>query len=283
MTRALDVRPVTSAIGAEIRGVDLKAPLGAETARALNRAFLDHQVLFFRDQFLDAAELKAVLAHFGDLHETRWSRKGDNVADPYSHVVGSGEEPEEGSFTWRPHIDNASSRIPVKAIGLCAIDVPEVGADTMWVSLTAAYDALSEPLKVFLTGLTGLFSGVRREQLDRMILDGPAAWEGFKMRSPVAEQPLVHTHPETGRRALFVDSLWTWSIKDLHAEESAAVLAFLSAHCSRPEFQVRFKWRKGSLAIWDNRSTLHFKVRDGYAGDRHLQRASVDDTRRPAL
>ena len=283
--RNIEVKPVTSTIGAEVTGVDLKQPLSPEVFREIHQAWLQHLVLFFPDQFLSAEQLKDLSSHFGDLHETRWSRLGREVDDPYAHILGTehGDDPEYGGFTWRPHIDNATSRIPVKAIGLCALDVPGSGADTMWINLYAAHDALSEPTQRFLEGLTGLYSGMRKDQLDDLIARGPEVWNKAKMRAPAAEHPLVHTHPETGRKALLVDALWTWSIKDLHPEESAAVIAFLQQHCERAEFQVRLKWRDGMVAVWDNRCTLHHRVRDPYEGDRLIQRVSVDDTRPPRL
>lgn len=280
----IEVHPVTNTIGAEVTGIDLKQPLSEQAFGEIHRAWLEHFVLFFPEQFVSTEQLKALLSHFGDLHETRWSRLGRDVEDPYSHVLGSSDhEDPYGGFTWRPHIDNASSPIPVKAIGLCALDIPETGADTIWTNLYAAYDALSEPTQVFLEGLVGLFSGIRRDQVDDLIAQGPDAWNNAKMRAPAAEHPLVHTHPDTGKKALFVDNLWTWSIKGLHPEESTAILAFLQHHCTRAEFQVRLKWREGLVAIWDNRCTLHNKVRDPYEGNRLIQRASVEDTQAPSL
>lgn len=281
--RNIEVKPVTSTIGAEVTGIDLRQPLAPEVFVKIHQAWLEHLVLFFPDQILSAQQLKGLLGHFGDLHETRWSRLGRAVTDPYAHILGTeyGDQSEGGGFTWRPHIDNASSRIPVKAIGLCALEVPESGADTMWINLHAAYDALSGPTQRFLEGLTGLYSGLRRDQVDDLIARGPDAWNKTRMRAPAAEHPLVRTHPETGRKALFIDALWTWSVKELHPQESVAVIAFLQQHCERAEFQVRLKWREGMVVVWDNRCTLHHKIRDPLAGERLIQRVSVDDTEPP--
>jgi taurine dioxygenase len=281
--RHIAVKPVAAALGAEIEGVDLTQPADAATMAELRQAWLRHQVLFFRGQVLSAEQLKGFLGQFGELHETRWSRKaGGAVPDRYSHQLDSfGDDYDEGSFTCFPHIDNGASVIPVKATALCALEAPSVGGDTMWVSLTAAFDALSPSMKAFVGGLTGIFSTARRGQLDELVLAGPEAWKNFRMHQPVVEHPLVHTHPETGRKALFVDSVWTWSIKDLEPEESDALLGFLRQHCARSEFQCRLKWQVGTTAFWDNRCTQHYRVDSRFQGRRLLQRASIIGTEPP--
>ena len=277
--KTLEVKPLTSAIGAEIGGVDLKKPLSDSVAGEIRDAMHRHMALFFPAQFIDAEQLKALLGIFGEIAQTRWASHGSEKfgTDPYSHFLRNKDDEayEETTFTNRPHIDKGADQFLVKIIGLCALEVPAYGGDTVFTSLYAAYDALSEPMKAFCESLVGLYSPLRFEQLDAAIKGGPEAMSEIKMRKAAVERPLVHTHPETGRRALYLDNVWTWSINNLRPEESTAVLAFLRQHCARPEFQCRFRWTPGAVAIWDNRCTTHLRVPDGFKGDRVLQRASV--------
>lgn len=275
----IEVSPLTTAIGAEVRGVALGAELDTTTVAEIRQALAERLVLYFPGQSIQAEELKHLLEHFGELSTTRWAGRpskkfGD---DPYSHFLrNKDDEPyEETTFTNRAHIDKAATRFLVKVIGLCALDVPEHGGDTIFCSLYAAYDALSAPMKTYCESLVGLYSPLRFGQVDHAIREGPEAIARLKSNQPPTERSLVHTHPETGRKALLVDNIWLWSISNLHPEESDAMLRYLRRHCLRPEFQCRIRWRPGGVAIWDNRCTSHFRVPDGFAGDRILQRASV--------
>ena len=275
----IEVKPLTNAMGAEVRGVNLKEPLDGPTVEEIKRVLLDRLALAFPDQFIDSEDLKRLLGHFGELATTRWASHpteefGD---DPKSHYLRAEDaEPyEESTFTNRAHIDKAASKFLVKVIGLCAVEVPEYGGDTVFTNLHAAYDALSDPMKAFCDSLVALYSPLRFEQVDTAVKAGPDAVSELRMREPAVERPLVHIHPETGKKALLVDNVWTWSIANLRPEESTAVLSYLRQYCARAEFQCRFHWTPGAAAIFDNRSLSHFRVQDGYEGTRFLVRASV--------
>jgi len=286
-SQTIELKPLTSAIGAEVRGIDLKKSLDEATVASIKDTFLKYMALFFPDQFIGADELKALLGHFGSISQTRWATHSSEKFgdDPYSHFLrNKDDEPyEETTFTNRAHIDKGAAKYLVKVIGLCALEVPPFGGDTVFTSLYAAYDGLSEPMQKFCESLVGLYSPLRFEQVDEAIKAGPDAVQGLKMREAAVERPLVHTHPDTGRKALYLDNVWTWSIVNLKPEEGAAVLGFLRQHCARPEFQCRFKWRPGDVAIWDNRCTTHQRVPDGFKGDRVLSRASVMATEEVAF
>ena len=275
----IEVHPLTTTIGAEVLRVKLSADLDKGVVKEIQRALEDRLVLYFPDQSIQAEELKHLLEHFGELSITRWANKASKRFgdDPYSHFLrNKDDEPyEETTFTNRAHIDKAATKHLVKVIGLCALDVPEHGGDTIFTSLYAAYDALSVPMKAYCETLVGLYSPLRFGQIDHALKEGPEAIAKLRMKEPPVERSLVHTHPETLRKALLVDNVWLWSISNLHPEESDAMLRYLRRHCLRPEFQCRIRWRTGGVAIWDNRCTCHFRVPDGFTGDRVLQRASV--------
>lgn len=275
----LNVNALTTTIGAEVSGVSLSETLEQEVVEEIQRALHDRLVLYFPNQSIQAEELKRLLETFGELSVTRWAGKSSKTFgdDPYSHFLRNKDDEsfEETTFTNRAHIDKAATKFLVKIIGLCALDVPDHGGDTVFTSLYAAYDGLSDPMQSYCNNLTGLFSPLRFGQVDAAVKAGPEAVAALKMSESAVERSLVHTHPETGRKALLVDNVWLWSIGNLHPEEGAAVLQYLRQHCARPEFQCRVRWATGGVAIWDNRCTSHFRVPDGFTGERVLQRASV--------
>ncbi|GBQ18679.1 TauD/TfdA dioxygenase family protein [Gluconacetobacter sacchari] len=261
------VRPVTARIGAEIDGVDLTRPLAEPTLRGLRDALLRHQVIFFRDQ---------PITHHDHL---RLGRAFGTLAI-HSGVPGLPDHPEivaiqadENSRyvageNW--HSDLSCNAEPPMGSILAMKVVPDYGGDTCFASMYAAYDALSEPMRHFLDGLTAIHDG---EHVYRPIV-GPNG-----QTFPCSEHPVVRTHPETGRRCLFVNPSYTTRIPQLSKLESDAVLAMLYRHCMAADFQVRFRWRPDSIAFWDNRCTQHQaiwdyfpQVRSGFrvtiAGDR---------------
>ena len=280
----IKVNPIASALGAEIVGVDLSQPLDGETLSEIQQAWLEHLVLFFRDQNLKPDEQKTFGEYFGELkNELKLMGGAPKDVDPFVLTPETGKHPPGTPKTETLHIDHSSADIPNKATILQALICPEAGADTLWVSCYAAYEALSEPMKQFVEGLTGLFPSMDHDKVHSLVTSGPEALKSLKVRRAPAEHPLVHTHPETGRKALYVDFLRMWSIKDLQEDESKALINYLEQHSAKPEFQCRFHWQPGSLAIWDNRCTLHKLVSDKLDGRRVMQTVRVEDTVGPAL
>lgn len=281
--KRIQVRPIASALGAEVSGVDLSAPLDDDTFGEIKRAWLEHLVLFFRDQNLEPDAQKRFGEYFGELkNEFMLFGAAPKDIDPYVLT------PETGKTPFAPrtellHIDHSYAEIPSKATLLQANICPESGGDTIWVSCYAAYEALSASMQVFLEGLTGYFPPMDRDRVHEIVTKGPDNARPMVIRDPAAEHPLVHVHPETGRKALFVDFLRMWSIRELEPEESNALIGFLASHCARPEFQCRFHWEQGTLAIWDNRCTLHQLVDDELPGRRVMQTVRVEGTERPTL
>ena len=256
------VHPLSPVIGAEISGIDLRQPLAAEDVARLRRALLDHNVIFFRDQPLDFEDMKRVGRAFGALHI-------------HSGVAGLPDHPE----IVRIHADGASKYVagedwhsdltcdPVPPMGslLCLHTVPEVGGDTAFANMYAAYESLSDRMKAHLDGLTAVHDGARVF----------AAFSPPDKSFPKSRHPVVRTHPETRRKALFVNKQFTAHIEGLPRDESEALLAYLHAHCAKPQFQVRFRWQKHSIAFWDNRAAQHTAIWDYFPQIRSGYRVTI--------
>ena len=267
--QCIEVNPLTPNIGAEITGVDLSTPLDDQTFRELHSAFKMHSVLFFRDQNLDHDSQKAFGRLFGDLaiHPAIAAPEGHPEivpihADKDSTVI-QGE---------RWHSDVSCDEEPPLGSILYLHTVPEIGGDTLFSSMYAAYDALSDRMKTYLDGLTARHDG---EEQYRGRYDSD---DGDK-RYPACNHPVIRIHPETGKKCLFVNPIFTTKINELPRLESDAVLKMLHEHCSKEDFQVRFRWQEGSVAFWDNRCVQHLALWDYYPHTRSGFRVTVKGDR----
>ncbi len=267
----IGVEPIAGALGAEVSGVDLRKPLEAGAVAEIRRAWLEHQVLFFRDQPLTVDEHKAFARRFGELHIHPVLQQMADQGHPEIVVLESDARRPYVADAW--HSDVTFEREPPLGSILRAVEVPAAGGDTMWASMTAAYDALSEPMKRALDGLHAVHSGAgfRRsasaKQLESLV------------QNETTTHPVVRTHPETGRKAIFVNSIFTKSIEGMRARESAALLDFLFEHVTSPEFTCRFRWRQDSIAMWDNRCTQHRVVADNLPAHRRMERVTLKGDR----
>ena len=269
------VTPMAGNLGAEISGVDLRAPLSAGEFAAVHQALLDYLVIFFRDQDITPAQQIEFGRRFGELHIHPYipALEGHpEVIKLQSASNGPGEMAYQ-SNTW--HTDLTYTKEPPLASILRAVEVPEAGGDTMWNNLYVAYDSLSAPLRRLVDELTAVhYIAV---SMPANFLEQP--WAGDQVKrfvevTPPVEHPVVRTHPETGRRCLFVNRNFTSHIKELHRKESDALLAYLYEHIEQPEFAVRFHWRNNSIAMWDNRCTQHYALVD-YRSQRTMHRVTV--------
>jgi alpha-ketoglutarate-dependent taurine dioxygenase len=290
ITGRLDVRPVAGHIGAEIVGLDLAESLADATVAEIRRAMLAHKVLFFRRQTLNHAQHVALGQRFGEL--TRRSRAQSNAAlDEYPQILTISPQIDEERYgrdyeahyrtRWAStitgwHSDMTHAVNPPAASILRAEVAPPVGGDTQWTNLVAAYQGLSEPLREFVDGLRAehsFFAGYRmvdHDPVDRSII------EMIGDDQMVAVHPVVRVHPETGERALFVNPSRTGRILGLSRAESRHVLDLLFAQITRSEYTVRFRWERGSVAMWDNRSTAHLAATDLAPGaKRVLHRVTI--------
>jgi taurine dioxygenase len=264
------IQPVTKAIGAEVRGVDLRGPLTAEALRTLERALLDHHVLFFRDQALSPEQQIAFARLFGPIGIPPFApRYGES---PELIVLDQMSPKGEGADNW--HSDNTFMREPPMGSILRAVVLPSLGGDTCFASMVAAHDALSPPLRELIAGLRA------EHDITKPLRKGIAAGhvranlEEMQKQWPPVDHPVVRTHPVSGRKALFVNGNSTTRILGLSERESDVLLAFLIDHVRSPEFQCRFRWEVGSMAFWDNRTTQHFAVPD-YAERRVMHRVTI--------
>lgn len=266
MRHRIVIRRVAGALGAEVEGVDLSQDLDAETVAELRRAWLEHLVIFFHDQPLAPAAFLAFARRFGEVIEYPFV-KG---LDDYPEIIPVLKlEHERVNFGGIWHSDTAYLDVPPMASMLIAREVPPAGGDTLFASMYLAYETLSEGMRRLLDGLVAVNSSakadVTRTREDRT-RDRP---RDDARREYVASHPVVRVHPETGRRALYVNVAHTVRFEGMTEEESAPLLEYLFRHQVRPEFTCRFRWRPGSIAFWDNRCTQHNPVND-YHGHRRL-------------
>jgi taurine dioxygenase len=265
-TRGLEVHKIAGALGAEISGVDLTRDLDADTVAAIRRIWLDNLVVFFRNQDLPPAQFLAVAKRFGEPIEYPFLKGLDGFPEI---ITVAKLEHEKINFGGVWHSDTSYLDIPPMATMLIAREVPPVGGDTLFANQYLAYETLSEGMQRLLDGLVALNASakadVTRTREDRLRdAKNPQARKDY-----VAEHPAVRTHPETDRKALYVNVAHTVRFKDMTEEESAPILDFLFRHQTRPEFTCRFHWEPGSIAFWDNRCAQHNPVND-YHGYRRL-------------
>ncbi|WP_374449640.1 TauD/TfdA dioxygenase family protein, partial [Stella sp.] len=266
MGGAITVRKVAGALGAEISGLDLRRGLDPETARTVRQALLDHLVIFFRDQDLTPDQFLAFARAFGRPVEYPFV-KGLPGHPEIIEVLKREHETVNFGGIW--HSDTTYLEEPPMGSILLAREIPPYGGDTLFANMYLAYETLSPGMRRMLDGLVGVstsakadVSKTREDRLkDNAAPDARTSYE--------AEHPVVRTHPETGRKALFVNVAHTARFKDMTEAESQPLLDFLCQHLTRPEFTCRFVWQPGSIAFWDNRATQHNPVND-YHGFRRL-------------
>ena len=260
----LEIRPMSGNTGAEIAGIDLSGPLSDTEVEGVRRVLAQYGVVVFRDQSLTPEQHIATARRFGGIDINRFFTH----ADGYPEIALVVKEPDQTlniGGGW--HTDHSYDQIPALGSMLYARAVPPSGGDTMFSSMYAAYDALSDGLKDTLGRLRGVHSsrhvfGQQREGMKGRIGNAELATQD-------AIHPVVITHPDSGRKALYVNPGFTIGIDGWTAEESQSLLSFLYKHAARPEFTCRLQWRDGSLAFWDNRSTWHYALND-YQGQRRL-------------
>lgn len=271
----ITVTPLAGTLGAEVSGVDLSGPIEEATFRELRQALLDHLVIFFRNQPLTPEQHIAFGERFGELHVHPYIPNLDGypqIIKLESADAGPGQMAYQ-SNTW--HTDLTYQAEPPMASILHGIVVPEAGGDTMWNNLYAAYDGLSAPMRGLVDDLTAVHNIVSSMPADFLEQNwAPKQLERLQEFTPPVEHPVVRTHPETGRKCLFVNRNFTSHIAGLHRTESDALLALLYKHIEQPEFVVRFKWRANSIAMWDNRCTQHYALVD-YRSKRIMHRVTV--------
>ena len=275
-SNSLRIQPVTGAVGAEIQGIDLAALSDAEVATIRDTLF-DRGVVFFRDQSLTPEQHIACAARFAPINVNRFFAH----APGYPQIAEVRKEPEQKKNIgggW--HTDHSYDTEPALGSMLVAREVPDHGGDTLFASMYAAYDALSDGFKTMLEGLRAVHSSrhVFGKNANSQQTDLKGRLQNPELATQDAVHPVVIRHPGTGRRALYVNPGFTIGIDGWNQDESDALLGFIYRHAQKPDFQCRFQWREGSVAFWDNRATWHYAAND-YPGERRLMhRITLDGT-----
>ncbi len=270
----IEVRPIAGAIGAEIHNVDVGADLDEGTVGDIRQALLDHCVIFFRDQKIDAEQHKAFTRRFGKIF-IHPNYKGTQ-ADP--EIVQIVREPGDKKIVGEEwHADTTMSAEPPMGAILYAIEVPPYGGDTLFANQYLAYETLSDGMKKMLSGMRALHSDrmVAGPQANKNAFRATKVREDAEWRETVSAHPVVATHPETGRKLLYVNASYTVGFEGMTEAESKPLLGYLLEHGHRPEFTCRFRWESGSIAFWDNRVCKHLAIHDAGPFRRVMRRTQI--------
>jgi taurine dioxygenase len=267
----LEILPLTPTIGAEIRGIDLARPLDAGAVGHLRTALLDWKVLFFRDQTITTEQHLAFARNFGDLEVHPFAPHKPGYPEVLALTHDKDNKGREN--TW--HSDVTWREIPSMGSILRAVEVPPVGGDTLFANMYAAYEGLSDKVKEQVEGRVAVHDFAHFRVALRKKGKSEAEIEAFNKAYPMVEHPVVRTHPETGKRAIYVNAAFTQHIVGLEKAESDALLKHLYAQAAIPEYQCRFRWETGSIAFWDNRASQHYAASDYWPAVRRMERVTV--------
>ena len=267
---AFTLEPMTPTIGAVVVGISMADTVDAETFRQLNQALLEWKVLFFRNQDISQAEHATFAANWGALESHPFARVRSNQPEQQEVLrlekgpaMAGRENVWHSDVTWRAQ--------PSLGSILRAIELPPLGGDTLWADMGAAYDCLPDDVKQRIDGMVAVHDWINTfgRGMD------PATRDALRPDFPAVEHPVVRTHPETGRKMLYVNAAFTQHIVGLPADESTALLAYLYSQAAYPEFQCRFRWQPGDVAFWDNRSTQHYASSDYHPQRRVMERITI--------
>ena len=269
----LQVKPFAPALGAEIRGIDLAGGLDEETCLGVRAALLRFGVLFFKDQTeISPATQVQIGRMFGELHVHPAAPQMPGYPEVFVIHAHRESKIANGEF-W--HSDVSCDEEPPLGTILQIHVLPEIGGDTMFANMYAAHDALSAPMQQMLSGLTARHESehvYRGRYADRGVDDRGKVY-------PQATHPVIRTHPETGRKAIYVNRTFTTRINELGDSESEALLDFLFDHCELIDFQIRFRWERNDVAFWDNRCVLHRAIWDYWPHERKGRRVTIKGDR----
>lgn len=259
------VKPINPTIGAEIEGVDLSQPLSSELRDAVRAALLKYKVIFFRDQEITREQHIAFGRQFGDLETHPFIR-----LEGYPEIQPVYSDRSYGRAD-RWHTDTSWRLTPSLGAVLRAVSVPDVGGDTLWADAVAAYRGLPDDVKQRIDGLYAIHDSAGLARLST-----PEKVAETRRSNPLVAHPIVRRHPETGEKSLFVNSTLTTQILYLESKkESDELLEYLYQQFKIPEYQVRFKWKKNSIAFWDNRQTMHYASNDYGDFPRRMERVAI--------
>jgi taurine dioxygenase len=275
--RHLEVEKISGSLGAEVSGVDLSQDLPDEVIAEIRQALLDNLVIFFRDQVMTPAQQLAFARRWGEIHLHPYMQGMEDYPEILEIVKTPADKKNFGG-SW--HSDQMFTAKPAMGTMLYGKVIPSAGGDTLWTNQYLAYESLSEGMRRMLDPLKAVSRGDNFSSHDgKTRKEYYADKISMKVRDPgstqtVTTHPLVRTHPETGRKALFIGG-HVHKFEDMTEQESKPLIDFLMQHSTRPEFTCRFRWKSGSVAFWDNRCTQHFAINDYPAETRIMQRVTI--------
>jgi taurine dioxygenase len=273
LARRLTITPLGPNIGAAIDGINLARPLDASTQARIEQALLAHKVLFFENQHLSPEQQRDFAAGFGQLHIHPLY---PTVADtPEILILDTHEGNPPDNDNW--HADVTFIETPPMGSVLYARQLPPIGGDTIWSNSIAAYETLSPSMRTLLDGLTATHDFEKSFPRSRLAVtpENDAKWLQARVTHHPVIHPVVRTHPQTGRKGLFVNEGFTTHINELTRAESDSLLRYIFAHITRPEFTIRHRWKPNMVAMWDNRCTQHYALADYLPNRRVMHRATI--------
>ncbi len=268
---SLSVSPLTPTIGVEIAGIDLSHPLDAEAKQALRNLLLEWKVLFFHDQDITTDQHLAFARNFGDLEVHPFAPHKKDYPEVLAITHDKDNKGREN--TW--HSDVTWRVEPSLGSVLRAVEVPSFGGDTLFADMYAAYENLGDEVKAKIEGKKALHDFAHFRRLMRKRGLGDEQIEAMNRKYPTVEHPIVRTHPETKRKALYVNAAFTQYIVGMERADSDALLKQLYAQAAIPEYQCRFRWQKNSIAFWDNRASQHYAASDYFPAVRRMERVTI--------
>ena len=279
-SNTFNIVPMSGGCGAEVSGLNLSEPMDKSEKELLEKAWLEYQVLFFRDQPLTPEQHVNFAKNFGELQGPGYMPTLEDYPNVYVQEYPDLFKGIVSDVDW--HIDASFLEKPLKGAVLYAIDVPKTGGDTTWVNLYEAYDSLSESMKELCSNLTAVHDNFHKNLLSVIETYGSKGYEMARKATPPREHPLVCTHPQTGKKCLFYSELMVSHFKELSTAESQYLKGFLIDHIKKPELACRFKWENDSVAFWDNRCTAHRGIFD--FGDTHrlMHRVAIQGESKPS-
>lgn len=279
VSQSLTVTPIAGSLGAEITGIDLSEHLSDDVVTEIRQALLDHLVVFFRDQNLTPDQQIRFALRFGDLEEHDFVKGMPDYPEIIRVVREADETTKNFGGSW--HSDVTHQACPAMGSILYAVDVPPFGGDTLFANQYRAYETLSPGMQEMLSGLTaihsarGPFAPEGRSKSNWKNMHVETSEKAFEEQ----EHPVIRTHPETGRKMLFVNRTFTIRFKNMTEQESAPLLEFLFQHAQNEHFTCRFRWSKGAVAFWDNRAVLHHALNDYGGFRREMHRVAISGDR----
>ncbi len=269
----LTIRRVGVNLGAEISGVDLRQLLSDAQFAALETALVENELIVFRNQDITSQQLIEFGRRFGELTVHPFAPNEGKNAPELIKFRNDETTPPFGTDVW--HSDETFRAEPPMATILCAKEVPAVGGDTMFVSMSAAFAGLSDRMQQYVCGLTAIHDMKPFRPLFGQSLEERTKLQAFELQYPPQFHPVVRVHPVSGRKVLFVNPQFTLAIDGMEEGESRALLETLFRQASVPEYQFRLHWEPHTIAMWDNRSTQHYAIHDYYPQRRYMERVTI--------